>query len=485
MAVTYSLPYDKWYYENTSIWTLDYPPYFAWFECFLSQIGSKIDQGMVQISSTPYLTFKTVVFQRLTVIISDFIYVFASLKCSRLLTEQISIVENRRKPLYFVLATLLVCNVGLLFVDSIHFQYNGMLFGILLFSIAAFLEENYLLGSFYFAVLLNFKHIFAYMAPAYVIFLLKNYCFQSKLSFKTISIWNCCKLFAVLMATFGLSFGPFIYGGHLKQIISRLFPFKRGLTHAYWAPNFWSFYNFMDLILNKVSKKLFKINSLSTNAEYTSGLVQEFRHTVLPNVTPTICLILTLIFIIPFCCIALKTASKVGSFLKLLLLCAFSSYIFGWHVHEKAILLCIIPLTLLSTEYRYVKPFVVLCVVGHFSLFPLFFTQFETPLKYLSWISYSLFALFSLKRIYQNPNTIPFLHSLEFVYLIGFVPLELYCSLLHYVFGLDAHFKFLPLMITSVYCSLGVLYVWLYCCWLFLCDEISLDLKLYQIIWKR
>ena len=116
-----------------------------------------------------------------------------------------------------------------------------------------------------FAVLLNFKHIYIYMAvglgdlhfyarldpilqPAYFVYLLRTYCMSPSgeiLPVRFLTLAN-----AVILV-FLLSIGPFALMGQLPQLFSRLFPFTRGLNHAYWAPNAWALVTAFDRVLLK------------------------------------------------------------------------------------------------------------------------------------------------------------------------------------------------------------------------------------------
>jgi alpha-1,3-glucosyltransferase len=138
---------------------------------------------------------------------------------------------------------------GLLIIDHIHFQYNGFLYGILILSLVLARKRSTTLASgLLFATLLCFKHIYLYLAPAYFVFLLRAYCLGPKSIFH-IQFGNALKLGVGVIAVFAAAFGPFAYWGQIPQLLSRLFPFSRGLCHAYWAPNAWALYSFTDRIL--------------------------------------------------------------------------------------------------------------------------------------------------------------------------------------------------------------------------------------------
>ncbi|KAA3675351.1 alpha-1,3-glucosyltransferase, partial [Paragonimus westermani] len=284
MALTHTLPISRWYFESTSKWTLDYPPLFAWFEWVLSHIAVLFDPEMCVIRESAYVSRTAMVFQRCSVISTEFL-------------------------LFFALWSL---------PQDVHFQYNGLLFGILFLS------------------------------------------------------------------------GAHLVDSQLRQIFARLFPFERGLTHAYWAPNIWALYNAVEKLLCSLNGSLQFWPQLNTTvASMTGGLVGQVKHIALPNVRPLHTAILTFTFMLPSlirCAlkssafVSLQAPARYTEYLTALVGAAWSSFLFGWHVHEKAVLMILLPLNLLAIAVpKYSSLAFYVTTLGHFSLIPLIPTLAETP----------------------------------------------------------------------------------------------------------
>lgn len=242
LAITSSLPVSEWYYEHTSEWTLDYPPFFAYFEWLLAHLGRLVDPAMVKLYSLNHESLQTVYFQRTTVIVTELLLAYA-------LQVFVDSTPAPARRSAHVAALSVFLSPGLLIIDHVHFQYNGFMYGILLLSLLLARCCSTLLHSgLVFAALLCFKHIHLYLAPAYFVYLLRTYCLSAR-SVLRIKPLNCLKLGSGIAVVFAVAFGPFALVGALPQLLIRLFPFSRGLCHAYWAPNVWALYSLADRVL--------------------------------------------------------------------------------------------------------------------------------------------------------------------------------------------------------------------------------------------
>lgn len=142
-----------------------------------------------------------ILFQRLSVIIFDFVLAFGIYKLTR----------NLRYKERVLTGVLVILSPALMIVDHLHFQYNGFLLGVLLVSVSALEEGKDLLGGFVFAVLLCFKHLFAVAAPVYFVYLLRHYCKGGLVKgFGRFVIMG-----SAVVAVFAAAYGPFLYHGQV------------------------------------------------------------------------------------------------------------------------------------------------------------------------------------------------------------------------------------------------------------------------------
>ncbi|KAE8712497.1 putative dolichyl pyrophosphate Glc1Man9GlcNAc2 alpha-1,3-glucosyltransferase [Hibiscus syriacus] len=458
LAIAHSLPLSQWYYDETSEWTLDYPPFFAYFERFLSIFANLIDPRIVHLHhGLNYKADSAIYFQRISVIISDLFLLYGV----HISTRNLASLKR------YLVWVFVIWSPGLLIVDHLHFQYNGFLFGWLLLSISFIAQGRDLMGGFLFAVLLCFKHLFAVAAPVYFVYLLRHYCRGGLVrGFARLSV-----LGAVVVAVFAAAYGPFVYYGQIQQVIRRMFPFGRGLCHAYWAPNFWVFYIMLDKGIAFLLRK-FGFNIPAPVASFTGGLVGDASpFAVLPQITPMTTFIMVLLALSP-CLFKTWRDPRPRLIARSVAYAYTCGFLFGWHVHEKASLHISIPLALVAVEsLEDAKHFFLLSVVSCYSLFPLLFEAQEYPIKVLLLLLHTILMWFCFCTLFpknskgsSRTSAVEQWFKLGWVaksYLLGVVVVEIWGQFLHpYLLG--DKLPFLPLMLISMYCAIGILYSWIW-----------------------
>lgn len=508
MAITHTHHFKDWYgdHASPSVWTLDYPPLFAWFEYGLAKVawlfpalrpflnvgsaGAGADTGDIGTDpsyATCGLHTACLLYQRLSVISSEFLLFasvyFATIRSSRR-------VRN--------LATFLVLfHPGLLIVDHMHFQYNGFLLGLLLISMTLATYGNDVLATVAFSLTLCFKHLFLYVAPAFG-------CYYLGVLY-VVGGWRRVRLFASLSVAAGcvlaVAFGPVVYYGTGEQVVARLFPLQRGLIHAYWAPNAWALYAAVDKVLGIVWSLGGDVDGARSQAALTGGLVQVARFRVLPQVESGTTAVVTLVAMMP-ALVGLLRRPLAGTLWPAVVYCSLCSFMFGYHVHEKAILMTLVPMAVAVAKgegvggtsagtgtgrgtgtgtngdvkndgdgddgddaddergrvlQRRRGRYLFLSLVGTFSLFPLLTGVEEYLPKVGMFVGYAVVAGVVLRGSFSSGGMT---RAERLFCTVGVAAVEVYATFLHRkVFG--EAWPFVPLMLVSCYCALGIAWVWL------------------------
>lgn len=135
----------------------------------------------------------------------------------------------------------------------------------------------------------------------------------------------------------------------------------------------------------------------------------------------------------------------------------------GYHVHEKAIMTAIIPLTSLATSSREsARLFIRTSMYGLFGLFPLLFRPEELLIKSFLFSTWMLLAIYGLESLLFKGVNDTLLQRIDLVSMAILTCVYIFTEIVHPVFFMpNGRFEFLPLMTTSVVCATGLSYCWI------------------------
>jgi len=100
----------------------------------------------------------------------------------------------------------------------------------------------------------------------------------------------------------------------------------------------------------------------------------------------------------------MSTLSNVKYFFLTILYTCLTGFLFAYHVHEKAIMTTILPMSFLAiTSKEYARLFIRLCIYGHLGLLPLLHRPVELLFKVVLHFMYILWIIYELEYIHLYP----------------------------------------------------------------------------------
>ena len=350
MEITTQLPISQWYFHDLEWWGLDYPPLTAYHSWLLGKIGALINPSWFALYTSRKLDdTKLKVFMRATVLVSEYLI---AIPATVIFVRRISKLQGVNAWTATVALTAILMQPANILIDHVHFQYNTVMLGFVLASLSSILAGRDMWSCIFFVAALGYKQMALYYAPAMFAYLL------GACIFPRINITRLLGIAIVTVASFAVLVLPLLLGAfydnyrgidarpeldgkaaplpiftqyssrldarawyypliqQMAQMIHRVFPFARGLFEDKVA-NFWCALNLLIKLRN-----------------YESELLQKAA------------LGFTLVAITPPCLIILVRPRK-----ELLLLAlattAWAFFLFSFQVHEKSVLLPLMPMTAL------------------------------------------------------------------------------------------------------------------------------------------
>lgn len=379
MEITTQLPISQWYFHELEWWGLDYPPLTAYHSWVLGKVGSYIDPTWFYLHTSRGSDDETLkVFMRATVIVSEYlVYIPAAV----IFVRRFSRLQGVQTWDASVALVAILLQPATMLIDHVHFQYNTVMLGLVLASASSIMAGRYMWSCVFFVFALGFKQMALYYAPAIFAYLL-GVCI-----FPKINIPRLLGIALITVASFALLLLPIILGAihdnrrgidaipelngraplfpifapladyldphawyfapihQLAQLVHRVFPFARGLFEDKVA-NFWCALNILYKLKSHPIAQLQRLSLLATAASILPPCLAIFarpRRDLLP----------------------LALASTAWGF-----------FLFSFQVHEKSVLLPLMPMTLLLAGKDGLSPYTRSWIgfanlLGAWTMFPL------------------------------------------------------------------------------------------------------------------
>ncbi|PPJ56311.1 hypothetical protein CBER1_00633 [Cercospora berteroae] len=388
LEITSDLPTTHWYFHDLQWWGLDYPPLTAYHSWLLGKIGAIINPSWFALYQSRGLDDPDLkVFMRATVYLSEhLVYIPAVVVCARHLAR----LHNINSWEAAIALTAILMQPATILIDHGHFQYNTVMLGLFVAAVSNILAGRALWACLFFVGALGFKQMALFWAPAIAAYLAGTCIFPRV---------DIARLFGIAIATIGsfaLVFLPLLLGtawdayrgillpsdATLPPLLNSL-PFKLDDQAAYWpyvvqlAQAVHRIFPFSrGLFEDKVANIWCTIHASGVHKlhQYDQGLLSKAA------------LALTLASILPPCLIIFFRPKKELVPLALATT-AWGFFLCSYQVHEKNVLLPLLPMTLLLAAQDGMKPAIRAWVgyanlAANWTLFPLL-SKDELRMPYL------------------------------------------------------------------------------------------------------